>query len=219
MSLQTRRLEDPGAELLDRVTGFWGRYGRVATIVLGAVVVVGAGAFFTLRSRAAAEEQAASKFAEANILFWQGDYARSQQVAKQVSTEFAQTPSGVDAHRLAGDDAFWQGNFKEAIAEYRRFLDQKKTGLISDAVRRSLAYSLESDQQFKDAEPIYLGLVGVFERESSAEFLAAAARCERNMNHPQEAAKLLNRLLDEYGETSYANRARMELAGLTNAPR
>ena len=218
MSLESRkgaRLEDPGAELLDQLTGFWGRYGRLTLGVVGVAAVVSAGLFFTLRSRASQEELAAGKLAEANVMFWQGDYQHSLQAARQVSQTYASTPSGNDAHRLAGDDAYWSGDFKTAVTEYRSYLSSAKKGLLADGVRRSLAYALESDKQYAEASTLYTQLVGTFDRESSAEFLAAAARCQREAGHKEDAVKLLQRLLDEFGETSYANAARIDLAELT----
>jgi hypothetical protein len=190
----------------------------VVLIGLGVIVVIGVGAFFTLRARAADEEQAAGKLAEANLYFWQGAYDRSLPMARQVAEQWPGSPSGIDAHRLAGDDQFWLGKFKESAAEYRLYLARKKSGLIPDAVRRSFAYALESDLQFKEAAPVYVGLVGKFDRESSAEFLYAATRCYRQLNQPKDAEQTLKRLLDEYGETSYANRARILRAELAAAP-
>ncbi|MBI5709360.1 MAG: tetratricopeptide repeat protein [Candidatus Eisenbacteria bacterium] len=222
MSLETRKtgkLEDPGARLLDAIAGYGQRYGRIAGIVAAVIAVVGAGAFFTLRARAASEEQAAGRLAEANILFWQGDYPRSLQLAKQVAEQWPRTPSGTDAHRLAGDDEFWNGQFKNAVKEYRTYLEQQKQGLVADAVRRSLAYALESDRQLQEAATLDESLVGRFDRESSAELLYAAARCYRLMNQVPAASQRLQRLLDEFGETSYANRARMELAELSSSAR
>ncbi len=95
------------------------------------------------------------------------------------------------------------------MAEYRRYLDKVKTGLLADAARRSLAYSLESAGQFKEAADTYESLVGKFDRESSAEMLYASARCHRLLNQPAEAIKRLQRLVDEFGETQMANRARI----------
>jgi len=213
------RLEDPGAQLLDAISSHWARYGRILLIGLGVIAVIGMGAFFTLRARAADEEQAAGKLAEANLYFWQGAYDRSLPVARQVAEQWPNSPSGIDAHRLAGDDQFWLGKFKESVAEYRLYLAKQKSGLIADAVRRSFAYALESDLQFKEAAPVYEGLVGKFDRESSAEFLYAAARCYRQLNQPKETDLVLKRLVDEYGETSNANRARMLRAELAAAPR
>ncbi len=216
---ESARLEDPGAKLLDSITSRWAQYGRMILIGLGVIAVVGVGAFFTLRARAADEEQAAGKLAEANLFFWQGAYDRSLPVARQVAEQWPNSPSGIDAHRLAGDDLFWLGKFKESVAEYRTYLAKQKSGLIADAVRRSFAYALESDLQFKEAAPVYEGLVGKFDRESSAEFLYAAARCYRQTNQPNEAEARLKRLVDEFGETSYANRARVLRAELAAAPR
>jgi tetratricopeptide (TPR) repeat protein len=216
---ESARLEDPGAQLLDSISSRWERYGRMLLIGLGVIAVIAIGVFFTLRTRAADEEQAAGKLAEANLYFWQGAYDRSLPIARQVSEQWPNSPSGIDAHRLAGDDQFWLGKFKESVAEYRLYLAKQKSGLIADAVRRSLAYALESDLQFKEAASVYEGLVGRFDRESSAEFLYAAARCYRQLNQPKEADQMLKRLLDEYGETSNANRARMLRAELAAAPR
>lgn len=211
MSLESRKtahLSDPGGELVDQVVGFWERYQRVILGAAAVIVVVAAGTFFTMRSRASQEDEAAGKLAEANVLFWQGDYPHAQQLAKQVAEQFGGTPSGVDAHRLAGDAAFWAGDFKTAVTEYQQYLSHQKNGLLAHAARRSLAYALESSQQFAPAVPIYDQLVGIFDRESSAEFLMAAARCEQRLGQSAEAAKRLQHLLDEYGDTSPAGRAR-----------
>ncbi|MBI1799852.1 MAG: tetratricopeptide repeat protein [Candidatus Eisenbacteria bacterium] len=211
MSLETRRaggLADPGADFIDQFTGLWERHSRVILGAAGAILVVAAGTYFTLHSRALQEEQAAGKLAEANVLFWQGDYVRSLPLARQVSQQFGSTPSGQDAHRLAGDDAYWSGDFKAAVAEYGVYLEHQKTGLLADAARRSLAYALESDRQFDQARATYDQLVGVFDRESSAEFLTASARCLLQIKQPAEAARRLQRIIDEFGETSGAGRAR-----------
>jgi tetratricopeptide (TPR) repeat protein len=211
------RLEDPGAKLLDSVSRTWARYGRAVLIALGVVVVAAAAAFFVLRARAASENEAAGRLAEANVMFWQGVYDRSLTAAKQVSQQWPGSPSGIDAHRLAGDDLFWMGRFKESATEYQGYLARKKSGVVADAVRRSLGYSLESDHQYKPAAEAYESVVGRFDRESSAEMLFAAARCYRALNQPKEAIARLRRVGEEFGETSYAGRARIELAELEAA--
>jgi tetratricopeptide (TPR) repeat protein len=217
LTLATRkhaRLEDPGAELLDRVSLHWNRYGKIVLGVVIGLLVVGGGVFFAMRSRAATESQAAGRLAEANIMFWSGYYQQSLDRAKQVAQQYPNAPSGLEAHRLAGDNSYWLGDFKNAAAEYRRYLDKAKPGLLADAARRSLAYSLESSGQYKEAADTYESLVGKFERESSAEMLYAAARCYRLLNQPAEAIKRLKRLTEEFGETQMSNRARIAQAEL-----
>ncbi len=221
MALESQRktkLEDPGAELLDRVGGLWQQYGRQALGVLGVVVVASVVAFFVMRSRRTAEDQAAGQLAEATIYYFQGDLAKAEQSAKQVAEQFAGTSSGNDAHRVVGDAAFWSSDFKTAIAEYRRYLAKQHSGLLADAVSRSLAYSLENDHQYAEAARIYESLVGKFERESSGEFLAAAARCLQLSGDRAGARKQLDRLIAEFGDTSYARLARVEAAELAAAP-
>ncbi len=212
---RTEHLEDPGAELLTRAQTIWSQYGRTVTIVVGVAVVAGALAFFAVQSRARTEAQAGAALADANALFWQGEYKRSQDAAKSVAQQFPGTPSGIDAHRLAGDDAYWSGDFKTAVTEYQAYLQVSKSGLLADGVRRSLAYALDANRQYAEAAARYTELVGKFDRESSAEMLAAASRCQVAAGHKPEAIKLLQRLLDEYGETSYANAARVDLAELS----
>ena len=240
MTLVTRKgskLEDPGAELLDRLTGFWDRFGRLVLGVVGALAAVAVVGMLYLRAQAATEEKAAGKLAEAEIMFWQGYYPRSYDAAQQVIKQFPGSQSAIEAHRLAGDDAYWRGepgDFGKSIEEYRTYLKHRTTGMLAEGARRSLAYALESDANvlktqgktgeaeagFREAAATYEGLVGKFvDRESSAEFLFASARCYRLMSKPEEAVKRLQRLVDEFGETATANRARIELAEVTAGAR
>src|SRR5262245_6920750 len=156
---------------------FWEQYGKVASGVLAGLVVVAVVGFFSLRARAATEETAAGKLAEATLLYWQGDYQRSLQLSRDIAEQYGSTPSGHEAHRQAADAAYWGGDFKTAVAEYRRYLASNPKGVLGDAARRSLAYALESDGQYNEAVTEYETLVGHLDRNSSAEFLVAAARC------------------------------------------
>jgi TolA-binding protein len=193
----------------------WDRYGRIVLGVVGGIAVIGAIAFLMMRSRSAAENQAAGQLAEASALYWQGDYARSLTMSKQIYQQYSGAPSGIEAHRLAGDNAYWSGDYKTAITEYQAYLGKVKTGVLADAARRSLAYAYESDRQYGPAATTFESLVGKFDRESSAEFLMAAARNLRAQNKPAEARQRLQRLVDEFGETSVAPLVRIELAEQT----
>ncbi len=223
MSLESRKgtaLEDPGAELVDRLTALWARYARIILGALVAVVVVAGVAFYTIRSGATLEAAASEKLASANAMFWQGDYDRAKTAADEVAKQYGGTPSGIDALRIAGDAAYWKGDWKDAITEYKAYLGKQGSGLMGNVVRRSLAYALESDKQYAEAAKLYDGLVGAFDRESSAEFLSASARCEVALGNVPEAVKRLQRLADEFGDTSYAMKARVRLAelqGLTHS--
>jgi len=82
-------------------------------------------------------------------------------------------------------------------------------------VRRSYAYSLENNRQYKDAAEVFESLVGKFDREASGEFLSASARCHRALQQPAEALKRYQRVVDEFGETSYAAMARIAVGELS----
>jgi len=218
LSLESRKsaaLADPGAELLDRVTAVWERYARIILGALGALVLVAGAALWTIRSNDAQETAASTKLAQASALFWQqGDYARAKTIADEVAKQYGSTPSGLDALRVSGDAAYWNGDFKDAVASYKAYLAKHSTGLMGNIVRRSLAYALENDKQYAEASKLYDSLVGAFERESSAEFLAASARCQEALGDKAAAIERLKRLVGEYGETSSANIARVRLAEL-----
>jgi TolA-binding protein len=184
-------------------------------MILGGLVIVAAivaGVIFFQRNQARTEAQASQKLAEATVFFWQGDYTRSQDLAREVIQQYGATAPGKDAHRLVGDNAFWSGDYKTAIEEYRTYLQSAGTGLLADAARRSLAYSLETDGQHQEAAKEYASLVGKFDRESDGEMLMAAARSEMAAGRRDEAKPHLRRLVDEYGDTSASRRGREMLA-------
>jgi len=216
LSLESRRsaLDDPGAELLDKAQGMWDRYGRIILGVLVAIVVIGVGAYFVISGRRTRENAASEKLAEANSLFWRADYDRSRQVADDVAKNFAGTASGTDALRISGDDAYWRGNWKQAIANYNAYLSKQGSGIIADGVRRSLAYAEESAGQYADASALYDKLVGVFDRGSSGELLYASARCQMALGHKDEAQKRLQRIIDEFPDSGYQLPARIQLGSL-----
>jgi len=217
LTLQSRRaqLADPGAELLDRAQALWSSYGRYILGAAVAVAVVAVLGFFMVRSRATAE---------ANLLFWQGQYDRSIDEAKQVAQQFPSTRAGNDAHRLIGDDAYWNGilrsqsaDYKTAITEYRVYLAHEKNGVLANSARRSLAYALENDKQYAEAAKQYEQLVGAFDRESSGEFLMGAARCYQSLGRRDDALARLQRVIDEFGDTSSAVAARVRIAEIKAA--
>ena len=107
MSLESRKnaLDDPGAELLDRATALWDRYGRVVLGVVVGIAVIGVSAYYVMSGAARKENAASERLAEASDLFWRADYDRSRQIAQDIVKQYPDTPSGLDALRIAGDDA------------------------------------------------------------------------------------------------------------------
>jgi len=216
LSLESRKhaIEDPGAELLDKATSVWNRFGRMALYVAGGLAVLGVALYYWNAGQVRREDSAAEKLAQANDLFWRADYERSRQIAREVAGQYGGTPSGTDALRISGDDAYWLGNWKDAIADYRAFLGKQGSGLVAQTVKRSLAYALESDGQFAEASKLYDQLVGAFERETSGEMLYASARCQLALGRTEEAKTRLQRILDEFPDSSFQLQARIELGRL-----
>lgn len=219
MSLETRKSgsHEPGAEVVEQITSFWDRFGKVILTVVAGVIVIGAVAFFTVRSNAQQENAASKQLGQADVLFKRGDLENAKKNAQEVAKSFASTPSGIDAHRVAGDASFWMGNFKDAVTEYKAYLAKRSDGLPAACIRRSLAYALDNDKQYAEAAKAYDAVVGAFDRESSAEMLNAAARCFLAAGQKDEAVKHYDRISKEFGETTFAVPARVKLAELAPA--
>lgn len=217
MSLETQKshIEDPGADLLDRAQGLWNRYGQPLLIALLVVAAGAIGTYYWMNGQARQENAASEKLAQANDLFWRADYDRSRTLAQEVSKAYPNTPSGIDALRIAGDDAYWRGNWKDAIADYEAYLKKNSSGIIANGVRRSLAYAQESTGQFEAAAGNFDKLIGVFDRESSGELLFSSARCLVAAKKPDDAKTRLQRILDEFPDSGYQLQARMELGRLS----
>ena len=184
---------------------------------LGALVVIAAGGYYAMRTRNAQEDQAAGMLAEAQVMFWQGDYSaghRAGEARVRPVSRHAQRPRRAPTDgRLRSTGA---GNFKGAIAEYQKYLALQKSGALADAARRSLAYAYESAGSTPTPRRS-TSLVGVFDRESSAEFLLAAHAAASSSSRGADATQSLKRLLDEFGDTPQATRAR-EMIGELGGP-
>jgi TolA-binding protein len=217
LSLESRKntLDDPGADLLDRASSLWDRYGRIVLGVVVGIAVVGVSAYYVVSGAARKENAASEKLAQASDLFWRADYDRSRQIAQDLVKEYPDTPSGLDALRIAGDDAYWRGNWKDAVTDYEAYLKKRGSGLLASTVRRSLGYAQESLGQFAAAAANFDLLVGQIDRETSGEMLYAAGRCLIADKKPDEARKRYQRIIDEFPDSSYQLQARIELGKLS----
>src|SRR3990172_4822892 len=102
MALETQKVAKlglPGAAGLERLTALWDRHGRIVLGAAGGLALIGGVMFLNLRTRAASEEQASIQLAQAGILYWQGEYARSLEMARQIAAQYPSAPSGIEAHR------------------------------------------------------------------------------------------------------------------------
>jgi tetratricopeptide (TPR) repeat protein len=217
LSLESRKnaIDDPGAELLDRATALWDRYGRIVLGVVVGLAVIGVSAYYVMAGAKRKENAASERLAEASDLFWRADYDRSRTIAQEIVKQYGDTPSGIDALRIAGDDAYWRGNWKDAAADYEAYLKKRSSGLLANGVRRSLGYAQESLGQYAAAAANFDQLVGQMDRETSGEMLFAAGRCLVAEKKPEEAKKRYQRIIDEFPDSSFQVQARIELGKLS----
>jgi hypothetical protein len=123
--------------------GAWSSYGRIVLIVLG--VVGGALAFFGLRARPGRGRRRI--LADANILFWQGEYALDRRRAAS-SRSSGRGPER-RTRTASRANAYWSGDFKTWIVEHRTALNGAKPG--HSPTPSSGASRRRGDKQYAEA--------------------------------------------------------------------
>ena len=162
LSLENRRAqrcEDPGAEMVDQLTVLWERYGRIVPRACSRPSWRSpASSYYHAPQNETQKNAASEKLAEANVLFWQGDYDRSQDRGQggrrlvRLHRQRASTPTASRATTPTGG-----ATSRPRSTEYKAYLAREAQGMVADAVRRSLAYALESDKQYAEAAKLYDG--------------------------------------------------------------
>ena len=137
LSLETQKSPRPGVRGggtgRGRKSG-WASYAKIVLGVLGAIVARRRVPLFNNRSRSVQRGHCRREARRGQRPLLAGRLralAGARQAGATRSTP--RTPSGIDAHRLAGDAPFWNGDFKNAVAEYRNYLERTKKGVLADA--------------------------------------------------------------------------------------
>jgi pentatricopeptide repeat protein len=144
--------EDPLVTAAFRGTQIWEDHGTRILLALGAVVLVLLLVFFVSRTRAQAEDRAASDLFRAELSVEQNDFATAIQMLREIVDAAPGTRAAQQAMMYLGDAYLGQGKPTEAVNWYRRAL--AKAGRAKDAKAASLyglAAALEDRGDFVQA--------------------------------------------------------------------
>ena len=189
---------------------------RIVLAVVGGIVLLVGGLAWYRSATARSEAEAGRILAEASTNYWQGSYSQTIHLADQVIEGFGTTRAATDARRMKADALFWQGSFDSAATMYREVLDRDKRDTpVRDAVKQSLAFSLESAQKPVEAAKLYEELAAdAPNRAIAADFYMAAARSHAAAKQDDEAKKLYLKVSTEYKDTNLAREADIALGEL-----
>jgi tetratricopeptide (TPR) repeat protein len=183
---------------------------------LGAILVLALGGWMWSRGNQRQEAEARATLAEASTAYWAGDYTRTARLADQVIADAGRTRAAIDARRMKADALFWQGSFDSAATLYQEVLSRDRTeSPMRTAVQQSLAFALESKQDYAGAAKLYEEIAaGAPDRTNAADFYIAAARAHRLAGDRAKATALFEKVAGEYKETTFARDAEVALGEL-----
>jgi tetratricopeptide (TPR) repeat protein len=221
LHLTRRQREDPLVATWVRGRDWLGSNGRIVAWVLGGLALAALVAVVWTRSRAQAEQRAANSLAEAQALYWRGDYPTLLARADEVRKNYGGTQAATEALRLKGDAFFWQGDFKSAAQNYEQYIKENRTeSAYRKGVRRNLAQAYESDNQGRKAAELYEEMAGEpGPRVLTAELYVSAARAWRAAGDPAKAKALYQKVSNEYTDTVFGADADIALGEMEAAGR
>lgn len=216
------RHKSENEQVIDRARDFWSRYGKTATIVAAAIIVIGGGWLAYKYLVKQPKEQ------KANEAIWRAqDYFAQDSMdkvlkgdgqaagAERLSSQYSGTDAGELADYYAGVAALKLGDHNKAIKHLKDF--------STDAHQiQARAYKLLGDAyanagKNSDALSSYKKAAREFEEDkmnSSDYLLLAAYFADRVLNNKKEAESLYREIKEKYPNTQASNDADRYLAQL-----
>jgi TolA-binding protein len=205
--------EDKVAEFFLHAADYTRRHSKR---IMGVVIVICIGALiftFALRERRAAELEAQTMLARANLDLRQGNFRGALQGYATILDRFRGTWSYSDATFLAADAHFNAGDYDSAMVFFQSYLDQRKrreTFTVSAKV--GVAQCLEQMDRYKDAAESYLKAQREHpEGPLAPDALFGAARCYAMAGDLRQAEISYKDLIERYPKSRQANLAKMPL--------
>jgi len=206
--------------VVDRAKDFWGRFGKIITISLGAVILL-AGGFLIYKNfvQAPKERKAADAIFKAQEYYGQdsldkalngdGQYPGFEKVISQ----YGSTEAGELAKFYAGSIHVKKGNFDKAISYLKDFdtdapqIQARAYKLLGDAYaekgngREGLENYKKAARHFEDDD-----------MAASESLFLAAYLADKVLNDKNQAIELYKEIKTKYGQTQWAFEAEKYLA-------
>ncbi len=205
--------EDEIAEFLAETVEYVRDHSRKIAGVAIIVAVAALIGMVAVRQRRAAELEAQSWVARANLDLKQGNVASALQTYSTVMDRFRGTWSHSDANFFAANANFITTRYDSALVLFERYLSLKKRREeFTVSSEQGIAQCLEQLARYREAAENYLKV----QREHpdsplAPDALLGAARCYELAGDLRLAESAYSELLDLYPDSNQANVARMPL--------
>lgn len=189
---------------------------REITYAVIAVLVVVALAFFMIRSKREAEENASVELAKAKLKFTSQAYQEAIDILKKLVENYDGTKSaGVGTVYLA--QAYMkQQDFVNAEKYFQAYLDDYgDDDLLAGAATAGIAATFDERKEYAKAAELYEKAANEFaELMYAPTWLMDAARCYARAGSSQNAQNALRKIIDNYPKTAIVEDAKLYLAEL-----
>jgi tetratricopeptide (TPR) repeat protein len=205
--------EDEVAEFVLGTAGYLRQHSKR---ILGIAIVAVIGALIVnvaLRERKAAELEAESWVARANLEMKRGNPASALQSYLGAMDRFPGTWGYSDATFFAANMEFAMSNYDSSMAMFQRYLNLKKRRPeFTVSAELGVAQCLEETGRYGEAAETYLKVQREHaDNPQAPEALFGAARCYELTDDLALAERTYNELIDLYPESSQASMAKMPL--------
>ena len=184
---------------------------RVLGIIVVVIILIAGGVFL---QRMSTESRMIESYdlTVAKMAYGQGQYAAARPALENVINEYSGEVAAEAKYYLARIE-FEQGNFTEAETVFREY-QQSFSGddYTNCAVIAGLAASLEAQQKYEEAAATYEEAAAKYTQLPYApESLLQASRVYMHINQEDNAERVLNKLIEDYPESTSASKAKQDL--------
>lgn len=216
------RHKSENEQVIDRAKDFWSKYGKMITIVAGAIIILGGGwlayKYLIVQPK---EQKAADAIWKAEDYFAQDSLQKALKGDGQfpgfekVASQYKGTDAGELANFYAGVAALKTGDNNAAIKYLKAFDTDAKQ--IQARAYKLLGDAYANAGKNSDAFSSYKKAAREFEEDESntADYLLTAAYfADRVLNNKKEAEELYRELKEKYANTQAGSEADKYLAQL-----
>ena len=205
--------EDKVAEFFLKVVTYCRQHSRR---IFGAVIVVCIAALvvtFAMRQRRAAELEAQTMLARANLDLKQGNFTGALQGYATILERYRGTWSYSDATFFTADAHFGTGRYDSAMVFFESYLSEsKRREAFTISAKIGIAQCNEETGRYKEAADGYLKVQREHPEDPlAAEALFGAARCYQLAGDLGQAEASYKQLIELYPESRQAGIAKMPL--------
>lgn len=182
--------------------------GIIIVVIIGALIVTVA-----IRQRRAAEMEAQSWLARANIELKQGSVRSAMQSYAAIMDRFRGTRSHSDANFFAANAHFYTARYDSAMVLFERYLNlNKQREQFTISSKHGIAQCLEQLGRYGEAAESYLRVQQEHPDSPLApEGLMGAARCYDVAGDLRLAESAYSELLEKYPDSNQSNLAKVLL--------